>query len=129
MADCERRVHDLLCDMPDYQITLDRFMGEYEKKYGHKMSYYGHSRLTNLMESFSSTITVRSDAASVFVVHVYCIHVCFDRSLVYLSLCECFGLTMWSCLGSSVGRESVLCRVSYLKKGTALPWVCDVSKS
>lgn len=60
VADCERRVHDLLCSLPNYQITLDRFMGEYEKMYGSKMDYYGHSKLTSLLESFSSTLTVRA---------------------------------------------------------------------
>ena len=33
-------------------------MREYEKKYGHKMGYYGHAKLTNLLETFTSTLTV-----------------------------------------------------------------------
>ena len=60
MVDCERRVRELLCGLPNYQITMDRFMGEYEKKYGGKMSYYGHPKLSGLLETFSSTIIVRS---------------------------------------------------------------------
>ena len=47
-----------MCGLPNYQITLDRFIYEYEKKYGHKMSYYGHSKLSGLLESFTSTLVV-----------------------------------------------------------------------
>ena len=47
-----------MCGLPNNQITLDRFIYEYEKKYGHKMSYYGHSKLSGLLESFTSTLVV-----------------------------------------------------------------------
>ena len=59
VADCERRVHDLLCGLPNYQITMDKILAEYEKKYGRKLSYYGHGKLTSLLESFHSTVIVR----------------------------------------------------------------------
>ena len=61
VADCERRVHDLLCTQPDYQITQDRFMSEYEKMYGARMSYYGNAKLSALLESFNSTLHVSGD--------------------------------------------------------------------
>ena len=56
IVECERRVRNLLCGLPDYQITLGRFMGEYEKKYGSKMSYYGHTKLSGVLETFKSII-------------------------------------------------------------------------
>ena len=50
-----------MCSLPDYQITMDRFIYEYEKKYGQKMSYYGHSKLSGLLESFTSTLIVSDE--------------------------------------------------------------------
>ena len=78
LADCECRVRDLLCGLPNYQITLDRFMSEYEKMYGSKMSYYGHLKLSNLLESFPSTLNVRrpmeNDSVCVLFIYVQVEH-------------------------------------------------------
>ena len=56
--DCENRVRELLCSLPGYQIRQHRFLAEYEEKYGKMTSYYGHSKLSGLLESFTDTLEV-----------------------------------------------------------------------
>ena len=56
---CERRIEVLLYSLPDHQVSLDRFMYEYEKRFGEKLSsYYGHPKLVNLLEDMEDTVEV-----------------------------------------------------------------------
>ena len=55
--DCEKRVEALLYKLPRRQVTLDRFMYEYEKVHGERLShYYGHSKLSSLLERMSNIV-------------------------------------------------------------------------
>ena len=72
--DCERRVEALLYKLPKRQVTLDRFMYEYERAYGERLShYYGHPKLSSLLESMTA-IVVQEVGGCVCVCLCVCIH-------------------------------------------------------
>ena len=52
-------MRELLCTLPDYGITMDRFSAEYSKLYGKMNGYYGYPRLSSLLESFTDSVEVR----------------------------------------------------------------------
>ena len=57
--DFEDRVQRMLYGLPNQSITLDRFVGEYEKHSGRKLSsFYGHPKLLKLLEGIPDTVRV-----------------------------------------------------------------------
>ena len=57
--DFEDRVQRMLYGLPNQSVTLDRFVCEYEKHSGKKLSsFYGHPKLLKLLEAVPDTVTV-----------------------------------------------------------------------
>lgn len=81
--DCERRIEELLYSMPQNNVSLDRFMQEYEKKFGTKLSsFYGHSKLIKLLEDMPNTIEVGTYYAECFV-HIQQPALCLHNSCTF----------------------------------------------
>ena len=58
IEDCERKMEALLYSLPDCQVTLDKVLCEYEKKFGEKLDYCGHTKLLSLLEAMPKTLMV-----------------------------------------------------------------------
>ena len=57
--DFEDRVQRMLYSLPNQSVTLDRFVSEYEKHSGKKLTnFYGHPKLLKLLESIPDTVRV-----------------------------------------------------------------------
>ena len=55
--DCERRIEALLYSLPNHHVSLDRFMVEYERKFGKKLaSYFEHPKLISLLEDMTESL-------------------------------------------------------------------------
>ena len=58
--DFENRVQNMLYSMPNHVITLDRFVSEYEKHSGHRLThFYGHPKLLKLLEDIPDIVKVK----------------------------------------------------------------------
>ena len=58
--DFENHVQTMLYGMANHTVTLDRFVSEYEKHSGVKLtSFYGHPKLIKLLEDIPQTVMVR----------------------------------------------------------------------
>ena len=97
----------LLYKLPRRQVTLDRFMHEYEKVHGERLShYYGHSKLSSLLESMSN-IVVQEVCVCVCVCMCVCVCVCAH---VRVRVCVCVYVFM--CLFMHAGLVlAEMCRV------------------
>ena len=62
IEDCERKMEALLYSLPDCQVTLDKVLCEYEKKFGEKLDYCGHTKLLSLLEAMPKTLMVCGNA-------------------------------------------------------------------
>ena len=69
--DFEKHVQKMLYSMPNHSTTLDRFMVEYEKHSGAKLStFYGHPKLIKLLEDIPETVMVTKCLASVTYINI-----------------------------------------------------------